>query len=79
MSLLHIIADNPELKRELQTLFRDLFSIDDLRSDQLTDDKILGQITRARLEGLRKVDEGFRQIAQHQTTKEITQDKNPAR
>ena len=73
--MLRVIADNEELKRELRKLFEAEFSIDNL-SNQMTNE-VLGQVVRARLDGLILVDKVFRKIETHKTPKEEKDSKNP--
>ena len=75
--MLNIIADNEKLKEELRKLFEAEFSIDNL-SNQMTNE-ILGQVVRARLDGLILVDRVFKKLETYKTPEKEQDLKNPAR
>jgi hypothetical protein len=75
---LSIVADNPTLLSELRTLLEKHFMTDD-RTDDAISDTQLGQVYRARLVGLKKIEAAFKEISTHKTRKEIARTVNRAR
>ena len=75
--ILKSIADNPALKEALKELILKQFNEDSI-STQL-DDSSLGQVTRARLEGIKKVENAFKEIETLKTVKEKPVEPMPAR
>ncbi len=78
-TLLSIIADNPNLFETLKKLISDEFEIGTPQSDLSVTDEVLGQIFRARLVGINKVESAFRKILEYKTEKPIEEKKNMAR
>ena len=74
---LKVIADSPKLFQAVKELFEAQFSVDDL-STNLTDES-LGQVVRARVEGLRKIKNALTEIEKHRTPKVEIEKDNPAR
>lgn len=63
--LLKQIADNPSLSEALRKLLEEKFSTDSLTADHA--DEVLGQMVRARLVGLKAVEEAFKEIAKYKS------------
>lgn len=78
-ALLSIIADNPNLIEVLKKLLIDEFEITAPQSDLGVTDEVLGQIFRARLVGVNKIESAFKKIREHQTVKEEEVKVNMAR
>ena len=75
--LLKAIADNPALFDALKSLLKKHFSLDDIGTTY--DNETLGQMVRARVDGLKKLESAFKEIAGHATLKEKEELKNPGR
>lgn len=75
--ILRSVADNEELTKALKELLLKQFNEDDV-SVKL-DDSSLGQVTRARLEGIKRIEQAFKQIETLKTVKEKPTEDNPAR
>ena len=75
--ILKSVADNENLKEALKELILKQFNEDSI-STQLNDES-LGQVTRARLEGIKKVNNAFKEIETLKTVKEKPTQDNPAR
>ncbi len=75
--ILKSVADNPALIEALKDLLLKQFNEEDV-STNLTDES-LGQITRARLEGISKINKAFSEIETLKTVKEKPKEDNPAR
>lgn len=75
--VLQSLADNPLLLEMIRKLLEDKFSIDSLKADDA--DMILGQMVRARLVGLKAVDEAFREIEQYKSSNKTVDKKNPVK
>ena len=58
--LLKPIADNPMLLKALREHFGKFFSLDDIKTAM--DNETLGQFTRARVDGLMRLDQAFKEI-----------------
>ena len=71
------IADNAELTKALKELLLKQFDEQEV-STQL-DDSSLGQVTRARLEGIKRIERAFKQLETLKTVKETPIQDNPAR
>lgn len=76
--ILKVIADNPALYQAVKELLLKKFEGDSVLSSTMTDEQI-GQITRARIAGIDKVNAAFEEIARHKTTKPLPEKENPAR
>ena len=68
------LADNPNLMATVRKLIEDKFSVDSLVADQ--SDIVLGQMVRARLVGLKAVEEAFKEIASYKTPPPSTERTN---
>lgn len=60
-TVLALLADNPVLFDTVQRVIKDRFSPDSLSTDMTNEQ--LGERTRTRIEGIQKVEDGFREIA----------------
>jgi hypothetical protein len=78
IAALRLIADNVVLFDAVKKILTLQFRNDEGISLLNTDEE-LGQVVRARLEGLRKVEKGFKQIEQFKSPEEKGEIKNPAR
>lgn len=76
--LLKIVADNPALLQALRELLIGKFGHDEVLSASMTDEQI-GQITRARLAGIDKIDAAFKEIDRLRSVPARPQSPNPAR
>jgi hypothetical protein len=65
-SILSIIADNPDLSKALRELIEDELSSLPLSSEGFSDER-LGQLARARIDGLAAIERAFKQIEKHRT------------
>ena len=74
---LKLLADNPPLLDAVKTKIVQQFDTPNLELS-LTNEQ-LGERVRARLDGLRRVEEGFAQIARLKTAENVTTTHNPAR
>ena len=74
--ILKILADNKELTAAVREVIEKCFSTDQLTSDLA--DIELGQMVRARLVGLKAVNEAFAEIARHASVREVEEKHNPA-
>jgi hypothetical protein len=77
MEILKALADNPALLEAVKKLLVDKFSVDTLSVN--TSNEILGQAVRARLDGLRVVEEAFKEIAKYKSVPTLPERKNEAR
>ena len=75
--ILKSVADNQLLLTTLREIIEDKFSIDDVNTN-MTDDN-LGMLVRARLTGLKAIDEAFKEIERYKTVKVSEPQPNPAR
>ena len=75
--ILKSVADNAELTKALRELF--LKQFDESGITTQLDDSSLGQVTRARLEGIKRVEQAFKQIETLKTVEEKPEEDNPAR
>lgn len=75
--ILKVIADNPTLLQALREVFEEQFTED--RPALLMTDEQLGQIARARLTGLEKVNKALKEIERYRTAVQKEENKNPAR
>jgi len=78
MNPLKLIADSPATYQALRELFEDLFDVDRDEVISLNNEQI-GEVVRASLTGLYKVDLAFREIDKHKTIERIEHKTNPAR
>lgn len=76
-SVLTILADNKLLFDEVKKTILAEFDLDKLNTSDTNE--YLGQVVRARLAGIRKVEEAFRKIEQYKTLLKAEEKKNPAR
>ena len=75
--ILESFANNGLLFDTVHTFMLDAFSGVIITAD--LSNEILGQKTRARLEGIATVDDAFRRLKNYKTVKNNTPGKNPAR
>lgn len=68
-SILKSIADNPQLLEAVKEVILKQFSLDKDFSLAQSNEQ-LGEDVRARLEGIKKVEQGFLEILTHKTEKE---------
>ena len=71
------IADNQLLFDALKRVIRKHFSLEDIGNTY--DNETLGQLVRARIDGMKKCEEAFIEISQYATIKPKEEAKNPAR
>jgi len=74
--ILKVLADNPALTEAVKEVIAGYFSVDNLESGE--SDITLGQMVRARLVGLKAVNDAFREIEQYKSTKPTPKKDNPA-
>jgi len=74
--MLKQLADNKALFDEVKAVIKKQF---EMKFDTNHDNEHLGQMVRARLDGLSLVEEGFREIAQHKSDNAPKEEENPAR
>ena len=75
--ILKIVADNPALIEALKEHILKQFDENTLSTS--LDNESLGQVTRARLEGIKKVNQAFKELELLKTVKERPVGDNPAR
>lgn len=75
--LLKGLADNGALMEAVKELLLKQFSVDNLTATQA--DIELGQMVRARLVGIKAVEDAFREIRQYQSNPTRGEKQNPAR
>lgn len=75
--VLKVIADNPLLLQAVRELLEKQFS-EEVAFDSLSDEHI-GQITRARVNGLKKIAAAFKEIEAYKSVPDRPQSPNPAR
>lgn len=75
--ILKVIADNPTLSAALRDLLEKQFA-EEIAFDSLSDEHI-GQLTRTRVNGLKKIAAAFKEIEVHKSVAERAQSPNPAR
>lgn len=71
--ILQVLANNEALMEAVRDIIISKFEITDIQ-DGIIDDLRLGQMTRARLVGIKKINEAFKEINQYKTIVD-----NPAR
>ncbi len=76
LSPLRVLADNPDLLKLAKEAVLAEFADDEVLAT-MTDEQI-GQITRARVSGIKKVEDAFQYIASFATPKKSTPQENPA-
>ena len=76
-NVLSIVANNKALFDALKDVMKKQFDLDQIALEQSNEE--MGQVVRARLVGLIKVEQGFRAIEQFKTEKESRVEPNPAR
>lgn len=74
--ILKIIADNPALTDAVKDLIVKYLTADKPIADQ--SDIVLGQMVRAKLVGLKAVEEAFKEIQQYKTLPKQPEKQNPA-
>ena len=70
------LADNPALFEAVKKVILSHFDIPNLKSDM--SNELLGQLVKARLIGLQQVEEAFKEISRHKSTKKLVDTVNPA-
>ena len=75
--ILKSVADNPKLTEALRDLF--LKQFDEELANANLDNESLGQVTRARLTGIKKINNAFKEMETLKTVKEKPIEDNPAR
>ena len=76
-NILKIIADNPALYEAVWRLVESKFQQNKIKGQM--SNEMLGQIVRARIDGLGLVAEAFREIEKYKTLPKQPEIKNPAR
>ena len=78
--ILSIIADNPSLFETLKGVLTEKFDValSQLKTQNFTNET-LGEAVRAQIDGLRAVEEGFREIEKYRTGEKKEERINPAR
>lgn len=76
---LSIVADNPGLCEALQKVILAQFNVGTIPISPLNTDEQLGQLVRAQITGVNKVENAFREIAQYKSDTSKTVTINPAR
>ncbi len=74
--ILGILADNPALSDAVKQCIAKQFSVDNLVATD--NDILLGQMVRARLVGLKALNDAFKEIEQHKTSPDVEPRENPA-
>jgi len=77
MDILKAIADNPALLGAVRKTLEDEFTLDEISTTM--DNEKMGQVVRARIEGLKKIEKAFQKIEQYRTFAEKPKGDNPAR
>ena len=77
-TILQPIADNPIQLKSLRELFQKYFTFDYSINTQMTNES-LGQITRANVEGLKRIGLAFKELELYKTTKPTEVKVMPAR
>ena len=72
------VADSPDLAKALRELLEKQFEAPK-DMDTSTSDIELGQFLRARLAGMKAIDEAFKEIARHRTGSEPSERVHPGR
>jgi hypothetical protein len=76
-SILKGIADNPALLKAVRDVIEEQFNLDEIPTTMTNE--AMGQVVRARVEGLKKIDKAFIKIASYATFSEKKASVNPAR
>ena len=77
--ILKLLADNPSLLETLKEFLEAKFDLETHRSDDTISDIQLGQMARARLVGLQKIEEAFKEIARMKSGSQSVGKRNEAR
>ena len=75
-NILKILADNQTLSDAVKEVIAKYFSLDKLESDE--NDIILGQMVRARLVGLKALNDAFKEIETYKSSAGHPKKENPA-
>ena len=75
--ILKTVADNQALTEALKEVILKQFDEESVSTS--LNNESLGQVTRARLDGIKKVNLAFIEIGKYKTVKEIPKEDNPAR
>ena len=76
--VLESFANSPLLFDVVHTFLKESFGTDVTLTSGMTNE-LLGEKTRARLEGIATVDDAFRRMKNYKSVKNNTPEKNPAR
>lgn len=76
-NVLKIIANHPELLGAVRQVIEDEFSLDDIKTTMTNE--AMGQIVRARISGMDKIEKAFKKIEQYKTFADKPRGDNPAR
>ena len=71
-------ANNPLMFEAVYKFLKESFETDASITSSMPNE-LLGQKTRARLDGIATVDDAFRRLRNYKVVKNLTPDKNPAR
>lgn len=77
--ILKLVADNPALHDALLKHITEEFSTLLVGIDTNKTNEELGEVVRARLQGIEKVRDAFKKISQLKTTPDSSEKRNPAR
>lgn len=77
-NILSILADNPALTDAVKAVLVKQFSTEPVCTPDVTD-MVLGQFLRAKMSGMKAIDEAFKEIARYRTTPDKPERQNPAR
>lgn len=77
--VLKAFADNPLLFETVRSVILNKFRLDDAQQLVGLEDKKIGEVIRARLDGRAKVEEAFKELSNYKTTKQRETIENPAR
>ncbi len=66
MDVLSTVADNPALVSALKELLERYFKVESINTNEVSD-VALGQIYRANIAGLTKLEEAFKELMKHKT------------
>lgn len=76
--IIKAVADNPILAKALKDLIAKYFTFDYGVNTKMTNES-LGQVTRANVEGLKKIEQAFKEIENFKTVASQEGKPNPAR
>lgn len=76
-SILKTIADNPLLLGAVRQIIEDEFTLDEIATTMTNE--AMGQVVRARIEGMKKIEKAFKKIEQYKSFADKKESANPAR